>query len=43
MHFYVPGESSTQHKSILLIKTNLSPAEQMLKNAADGVDRMKET
>jgi hypothetical protein len=34
MHFYVLG-GSTQHKSVLLNKTNLSPAEEMLENAAD--------
>jgi len=33
----------TQHKFILLSKTNLSPVQETLKNAADAVDRMKET
>jgi hypothetical protein len=42
MHFYAAG-GPTQHKFILLSKTNLSPAQETLKNAADTVDRMKET
>jgi len=42
MHFYAAG-SQTQNKFILLSKTNLSPAEETLKNAADAVDRIKET
>jgi hypothetical protein len=43
MHFYAAGGAPTQHKFILLSKTNLSPAQETLKNAADAVDRMKET
>jgi len=35
MHFDAAG-SATQHKSILLSKTNLSPAQETLKNAADA-------
>ena len=42
MHFYA-AEGPTQHKFILLSKTNLSPAQETLENAADAVDRMKET
>ena len=42
MHFYA-AKGPTQHKFILLSKTNLSPAQETLKNAADAVDRMKET
>ena len=41
VHFYAAG-GPTQHKFILLSKTNLSPAQETLKNAADAVDRMKE-
>jgi hypothetical protein len=33
----------TQHKFILPSKTNLSPTLETLENAADAVDRMKET
>jgi hypothetical protein len=36
---FLSGWGSTQHK---LSTTNLSPAEETLKNAADAVDRMKE-
>jgi hypothetical protein len=36
MHFYVPGRAP-QHKSVLLSKTNLSPAEETLKDTADAV------
>ena len=41
IHFDAAG-SPTQHKFILLSKTDLSPAQETLKNAADAVDRMKE-
>jgi hypothetical protein len=33
----------TQHKFTLLNKTDLSPARETLENAADAVDRMKQT
>jgi len=41
MHFYAVG-SATQHKTILPSKTNLSPAQERLENAADAVNRMQE-
>ena len=42
MHLYAAG-GPAQHKFILLSKTDLSPARETLKNAADAVDRIKET
>jgi hypothetical protein len=36
MHFYAAGDP-TQHKTILLSKTNLSPAQEMRGNTADAV------
>ena len=41
MHFYAVG-GATQHKTILPSKTNLSPAQERLENAADAVNRMQE-
>jgi hypothetical protein len=41
MHFYAAG-GPIQHKTILLSKTNLSPAQQMSGNTADAVGRMQE-
>jgi hypothetical protein len=41
MHFYAAG-GATQHETILPSKTNLSPAQERLENAADAVNRMQE-
>jgi hypothetical protein len=39
---FLYGGAQLQHKTILPIKTNLSPAHERLENAADAVNRMQE-